>query len=1330
MTQRPLKIFISSPSDVRPERLISERVVARLAREFAYHFRIEPVLWEREPLIATEHFQTMIQPPSQTDIVVVILWSKLGTALPPDKFRRLDGSEGVTGTEWEFEDAVRAYRESGTPDLLVYKKRTRIATFLDDEKELERQRDHKRQLESFWRRWFEDHEAGGIKAAWHGFDTGEEFEVALELHLRSLLEEKVRTSTGGHLAPEEGGGIHWFKGSPFRGLQSFELEHAAVFFGRTRARNRLRELVQTRDLKREGFLLVFGASGSGKSSLVKAGLLPDLLLPGMVGRVALVRHAVWTPAQGVDRLAAALMGALPELGPLGWNEATLKPLLLDNPGTALVPIRQALADAGRAAQLTEHAEARLVLVVDQLEEVFTGADIAPEAFGRLAKVLAESGIAWVIATMRSDFFDRLEGAPTLAALAAGEGQYQLLPVEAGEIAEIVRRPAREAGLRFETDAESGVALDNELIAAASADRAALPLLEFTLDELWQRRSPDGALTFEAYRALGGLAGALAHRAEEVFAGLPAEVQVQLPALVRALVTVSDEGTPTARTARIGELGGARTLVDAMVGARLLVADTGVVRIAHEALIRHWPRLQKQIEEDRADLMVRARIEQAARRHAARPDPSLLLPDGLPLTEAEDLLRRRGSEIDGTIAGFVTQSADFHRARQRRSRRRLVWTATGFAALAVVALLLFGYAQYINRALDASLENASRQAAAASRAEKEAVIQRNAAVSNAAEADKQRAAAESNAAEAVKQRDTAEAERARVQRQQSLFLVRAAEKEGGEGGLPFLLMREALPDTLAKPNRPFVPEAFAAFYGVVQKFERPVAFQGERERIYALAISRDGRRLAAGSTGLARLYDTETRRPLLAFTGHEGPVMALAFSPDGREVATGADDGKVRVFGIDGKEVRRFEGRGVPVAQLLWGKALHALGRDGLAIATDAPAFASPDSTTIRTLAEDPDGKLIAGMADGRITSLGPQPLSLSAHDGPVTGFAVSPDTTLFATAGGGDSTAKLWREGQVVATMRVPKVAFLSVAFAADGKRLLTTHDDGQARLWSVPEGNLLAAYREDGVGRAAVFTPDGRGVVTGNDFGLLKVWNAFADHAALQTYLDSGNLLALLIGRDIGPEQRRAFLLPVAAARPEPANLCDRLAGHPYDPGRVGPPVFADLIDNRRAAGACAAAAASGEPRLLFQLARVMERSGEGDAAEKAYRAAADKGYGIAMTALARVLSREKPEEAATWKAKAVAAGDPLALFEAGELDAALKKGMPLAAFRLGERAEAADKPTEAVRFYAIGFRLLRDAGISDEGRAYADRAAALLRRIPPADLAAVWQSVAAWKP
>src|SRR3954466_3912588 len=108
--RKKLQIFISSPSDVRQERLLARQVIERLAREFESWIAIEPVLWEREPLIATEHFQTMIVPPSSTDVVICILWSRLGTLLPADKFVGPITGKRVTGTEWEFEDAVAAWR--------------------------------------------------------------------------------------------------------------------------------------------------------------------------------------------------------------------------------------------------------------------------------------------------------------------------------------------------------------------------------------------------------------------------------------------------------------------------------------------------------------------------------------------------------------------------------------------------------------------------------------------------------------------------------------------------------------------------------------------------------------------------------------------------------------------------------------------------------------------------------------------------------------------------------------------------------------------------------------------------------------------------------------------------------------------------------------------------------------------------------------------------------------------------------------------------------------------------------------------------------------------
>src|SRR5262249_37975967 len=128
-----VRIFISSPSDVRPERLKSEQIVARLDREFAYHFHVEAVLWEREPLVATHHFQDPenIPSPRDCDVVVVILWSRLGGMLPADRFRgAVSGRYPVTGTEWEFEDALAGAREHGIPDLLLYRKTAPITASL------------------------------------------------------------------------------------------------------------------------------------------------------------------------------------------------------------------------------------------------------------------------------------------------------------------------------------------------------------------------------------------------------------------------------------------------------------------------------------------------------------------------------------------------------------------------------------------------------------------------------------------------------------------------------------------------------------------------------------------------------------------------------------------------------------------------------------------------------------------------------------------------------------------------------------------------------------------------------------------------------------------------------------------------------------------------------------------------------------------------------------------------------------------------------------------------------------------------------------------------
>src|SRR5688572_1834620 len=130
MASQAIKIFISSPGDVGQERLIATRVLGRLQGEFAAYADLQPILWEHEPLRATAHFQEQIVPPSQTDIVICILWSRLGTRLPTDKFMRDDGTHYASGTEWEFEDAARAFIERGAPDLMVYRKTSEALTTL------------------------------------------------------------------------------------------------------------------------------------------------------------------------------------------------------------------------------------------------------------------------------------------------------------------------------------------------------------------------------------------------------------------------------------------------------------------------------------------------------------------------------------------------------------------------------------------------------------------------------------------------------------------------------------------------------------------------------------------------------------------------------------------------------------------------------------------------------------------------------------------------------------------------------------------------------------------------------------------------------------------------------------------------------------------------------------------------------------------------------------------------------------------------------------------------------------------------------------------------
>jgi WD40 repeat protein len=769
--------------------------------------------------------------------------------------------------------------------------------------------------------------------------------------------------------------------------------------------------------------------------------------------------------------------ALPELSASDFPRADdLAALLAHADASAPKPILSTFSAIEQTAREKEGygraVKVALLLVVDQLDELF-GADIGNDIrarFAQLLRLLARSGRVWVIATLRADLFDHFLSQKDLKQLKDDGSSYDLAPPDAAALAEIVRAPAAAAGLVYESDTKTGERLDERLL--ADAERAdLLPLLQFTLNQLFEareRRDHGGQLTFAAYRALGGLEGAVEKEAEAAFARLGATEQARLPRLLRELVAPAGDATMTAARAAFDirpvpladaayDEASAR-LVQALIDARILLSSgeggQATVRLAHARVLDSWQRASEIVADNADFYRIRAEVEEQRRRwDAAGRRRDLLIGRGRPLAEAESIVRNFSGELPTATREFVRRSG---------RRARLMQTLT--AAAAVIFAAVAGVAVYEWRHT-VSLQR-----------------------------------------EAVEKRD-------QLLVSQSRFLVDRANQgnQAGDAGTAMLLALQALPDTRSGVGRPMVHEAEAALFAAYQDLKERIVLKGHDGVLWSARLAPDGKRIVTASEDkTARVWNAENGDQPAILRGHTEGVRVASFSPDGRQVITGSTDKTARLWNAEtGQQSAVLEHDGVvrSAAFSSDGRRVVTASDDKTARIWDVQtgkqiAALTGHTARVRDAAFSPNGRYVLTSSDDKTARLwdsktGEPVHILEGHTQSVRGVAFSPDGERAVTTSL-DHSARVWsvETGKQSVILGHGDVV-TSAAFSPDGQRIVTASDDNTVPIWDAQMGERIVTLS----GRTAVYSPDGRSIVT-SDGDTARIWNA-----------DNGKLAMVLRG-------------------------------------------------------------------------------------------------------------------------------------------------------------------------------------------------------------------------
>jgi WD40 repeat protein/energy-coupling factor transporter ATP-binding protein EcfA2 len=889
---------------------------------------------------------------------------------------------------------------------------------------------------------------------------------------------------------------------PYRGLEVFEKAHAELFFGRAADTARMVE-----KLKDSRFLAVLGPSGCGKSSLVRAGVVPALTQGALPGSAGWPVHLVMPGARPLSVLAALLVG----LAPGDSMQRTLDGLRGDE---------RSLDLAASLALAQRPAAERLVLVVDQLEEAFTLCAEEAERAAFLANLCYAAtipgGRLMVLVAMRADFYHRCAPYPQLRALIAAR-QFLVGPLDRAGLREAIERPAWRVKLELET----GLA---ETILDDVADRpGTLPLLEYVLLEVWRRRR-GSMLTLDAYVASGGVEGALAQRADAVYEALtPAQQRLARRVLLR-LVQPGEGTEDTRRRAEIAELrsraeeeADLEAVVKAFADARLLVVDSldgaRLVDVAHEALIRGWPKLRAWIDEGRALLLALRRLTEAAVEwdHGGWEEGSLYR--GARLAAWSD---RPVEDLNDLERAFLAASRE-RETRDRDARRRRIRLALIGLSVALVIISILAVVAFVTRNQAVSRKLAVDAATQASTDPELSLLLARQAFETSPTQEARAALRQAISDSLVRKTlnghtdvvygvdfspdgrqvvSASEDGTVRVWDLATETFTKLPEQKGPANDVAFSRMGQRV----ASAGR----DGAVRVWDMVNPSAAPLVLPTSQAQVNHVAFSGDGQRLAGSSAdGTVRVWDLDNPAPPLVFTDHRAgtPVRSVALSPDGQWVASASEDTTVRLRNLSQEismELPQQSGKQwYCVAFSPDGRRVAAAGRSGVHVWDLAnpsnPLTFSGHNGSVRSVAFSPDGQRVASASEDRTIRVqdleGKDPVILSGHGGSVLGVAFSPDGRLVASAGG-DGTVRLWASGDA-AVLQGHKGSVWSVALSPDGQRVASASFDSTVRVWDLSgRAEPVELKPHNDWARGVAFSPDGRRVASTDEYGGVRVWD------------------------------------------------------------------------------------------------------------------------------------------------------------------------------------------------------------------------------------------------